>query len=530
MKLSILLIALCFCLITFGGKPSPLSAYSSQWNYPMFEKANTAADVDYLNNDEKEFIYILNLARMNPFLFSETVLKPYAQKNGYTFPIVNMMDKLKYSRPANVLLPHPIFKNDLNNWIDSIKIYENSNPKLAFQKTALKNTVYLISPTTNMVDLFCKMIADTNAGVHSIRNLVLSPNNSISVSTKKGQYLITAVYFDERTPDQLQDYLNQKENDRIKEKIKNRKYISFFDCPEDSVLNYYIKDQKLDIKNAVFLSTTSFDSITKRLRDSGLNINIQEKAANIEISKSIPKKKNGSIKYSYFTWSYSNSNEFTGDYDTENPFHYFTFNRSIPDSIGEQINVIFKEIKTPPLIPPFHIDSIGVTPPEIDYDKVDHYSKSVGTFPIKQMAITLTKPWKTEAEKVRAIFKWMDYNIKYDYQGLETGKWTTEPVEVLTKKVAVCQGYSELFSALCDAIGIRNKLIVGVAKKSANDFPGHAWNAVCINKKWYLIDVTWGEGYYLKSPSYFYSDHFPNQNRWTLFPEFHSFKEFKTNN
>jgi transglutaminase-like putative cysteine protease len=241
-------------------------------------------------------------------------------------------------------------------------------------------------------------------------------------------------------------------------------------------------------------------------------------------------KKNGSIKYSYFTWSYTNSNEFTGDYDTEKPFHYYTFNRSIPDSIGEHINVVFKEIKTPPLIPPFSIDSIGVTPPEIDYDKIDHYSKSIGSFPIKQLAIALTNPWKTEAEKVRAIFKWMDYNIKYDYQGLETGKWTTEPVEVLTKKVAVCQGYSELFSALCDAIGIRNKLIVGVAKKSANDFPGHAWNAVCINKKWYLIDVTWGEGYYLKSPSYFYSDHFPNQNRWTLFPEFHSFKEFKTNN
>jgi len=254
MKLSLLIFALCFCLITFGGKPSPLAAYSSQWNYPMFEKANTAANVDYLNNDEKEFIYILNLARMNPFLFSETVLKPFAQKNGYTFPVVNMMDKLKYARPANVLSPHPIFKNDLNNWIDSIKIYENSNPAFAFQKTVLKNAVYLISPTTNMVDLFCKMIADANAGVHSIRNLVLSPNNSICVSIKKEKQLITAVNFDERTTDQLQDYLTLKENDRIKEKIKNRKYISFFDCPDDSVLNFYIKDQKLDFKNAFFFN------------------------------------------------------------------------------------------------------------------------------------------------------------------------------------------------------------------------------------------------------------------------------------
>jgi transglutaminase/protease-like cytokinesis protein 3 len=143
------------------------------------------------------------------------------------------------------------------------------------------------------------------------------------------------------------------------------------------------------------------------------------------------------------------------------------------------------------------------------------------------LAIALTKPWKTEAEKVRAIFKWMDYHLQYDYQGLATGRMTTEPNEVLAKKVAVCQGYAELFTALCDAVGIRSVLISGVAKKSNNEFPGHAWNAVCIEKKWYLIDVTWGEGFYLKSPSYFFIDHFPRQNRWTLFPEFKSFEDFK---
>jgi transglutaminase/protease-like cytokinesis protein 3 len=66
-----------------------------------------------------------------------------------------------------------------------------------------------------------------------------------------------------------------------------------------------------------------------------------------------------------------------------------------------------------------------------------------------------------------------------------------------------------------------------VAKRNQNQFLGHAWNAVCIDRKWYLIDVTWGERFYLKSPAYFYSDHFPKQNRWTLFPEFKSFEDFK---
>jgi transglutaminase/protease-like cytokinesis protein 3 len=99
--------------------------------------------------------------------------------------------------------------------------------------------------------------------------------------------------------------------------------------------------------------------------------------------------------------------------------------------------------------------------------------------------------------------------------------------QILIKKVTICQGYAELFSALCNAAGIKNEIIIGEAKVSANNFGSHAWNAVCIDKKWYLIDVTWGERYYLKSPKYFFHDHFPLINRWTLLPEFHSFEEFK---
>lgn len=43
----------------------------------------------------------------------------------------------------------------------------------------------------------------------------------------------------------------------------------------------------------------------------------------------------------------------------------------------------------------------------------------------------------------------------------------------------------------------------------------------------YFRDVTWGEGFCLKSPAYFYSDYFLKQNRWTLFTEFKSFEDFK---
>jgi uncharacterized protein YkwD len=44
--------------------------------------ANTAAAVPYMNEEEKKVIYILNLVRMNPALFAETVVKNYPASSG----------------------------------------------------------------------------------------------------------------------------------------------------------------------------------------------------------------------------------------------------------------------------------------------------------------------------------------------------------------------------------------------------------------------------------------------------------------
>ena len=533
MKIQFIIITLCFGLNSFGNSPSPLAAYSQQWNLPMFEKANTAANATFLNAAEKEFVYVLNLARMNPYLFSETVLKKFAKDHGYTFPVVNMIEQMKYARPARLLEPHDYYNNEMNAWLDSIIKNRNESFEILGRKSNMKNAACLISGELIPVEILCHMIADEDAGLHSIRNLILSDNKSISIIIRKETEWFTVLNFDEKSPLQLANYQAsieaEKEKLKKEEKARNTKYVFYKDCQEDTILQYFIKKNNLDLKNAVFVSASVIDSLQKAMVASKMNININEKIESIEIIKNIPKKKNAAPKYDYFTWYYYFANQSEGDYDVDKPINVFTFSRTIPDSAGENVKINFKQLKTPPLLPPFPEDSIGTTPPEIDYAKVDNYSKTIGTLPIKQLATTLTKPWKTQAEKVRAIYKWMDYNLQYDYQGLATGKMTTEPNEVLAKKVAVCQGYAELFSALCDAVGIRNEMIIGVAKRNQNQFLGHAWNAVCIDRKWYLIDVTWGEGFYLKSPAYFYSDHFPKQNRWTLFPEFKSFEDFKEN-
>lgn len=54
MKAQFIIILICFGFSVFGSTPSPLAAFSTQWNYPMFEKANTAANANFLNASKND--------------------------------------------------------------------------------------------------------------------------------------------------------------------------------------------------------------------------------------------------------------------------------------------------------------------------------------------------------------------------------------------------------------------------------------------------------------------------------------------
>lgn len=90
---------------------SPLASFSNAWNDIKYAACNTAANANYMSRDEKEIIYILNLIRTNPQLFSQTVLKKYPAVSGKTHllkdayyfqSLVNTLDKMK---PLNMFTP-----------------------------------------------------------------------------------------------------------------------------------------------------------------------------------------------------------------------------------------------------------------------------------------------------------------------------------------------------------------------------------------------------------------------------------------
>lgn len=90
--------------------PSPLAAFSSEWNAAKYLKCNTAANARYMSDDEKEVIYILNLLRTNPVLFTNTVLQKYPDLNHQGFlrnidEYRSLLDTLQKTKPLPLLYP-----------------------------------------------------------------------------------------------------------------------------------------------------------------------------------------------------------------------------------------------------------------------------------------------------------------------------------------------------------------------------------------------------------------------------------------
>ncbi len=177
----------------------------------------------------------------------------------------------------------------------------------------------------------------------------------------------------------------------------------------------------------------------------------------------------------------------------------------------------------------------------IDFQTIDEHARKAPasvTGSIEKLAAYLVKPAANDTEKARSFYVWIAENISYDVQAFLRGvlKQYT-PEEVLEKRKAVCQGYSGLFKALCDEAGIKCELIPGYSKgygyvsKKAFTNSDHAWNAVYLNNKWHLLDVTWGAGginekqkfvkefkddYFLTNPSVFVVKHMPLDPMWQL--------------
>ncbi|UZR96603.1 transglutaminase domain-containing protein [Chondrinema litorale] len=204
--------------------------------------------------------------------------------------------------------------------------------------------------------------------------------------------------------------------------------------------------------------------------------------------------------------------------------------------------------------------SLNAQNQKIDYSKADSVGQLYPNHPLndlRNLTIKLTKPFSTEHEKFRVIYRWICENIENDYnyylmnkrkrakfKGDEAalGEWNREfapkVIERLVKQQkTVCTGYAYLLKEMTLYVDIECELVNGYGKNlEANNggdgIPNHSWNAVKLDGEWYLCDPTWSSGsinlthkafektfnsgYFLASPKLFAMSHYPLDTKWLL--------------
>jgi len=119
-------------------------------------------------------------------------------------------------------------------------------------------------------------------------------------------------------------------------------------------------------------------------------------------------------------------------------------------------------------------------------------------------------------------------------------------IRAVTDHKGICEHYASLFCTLCDYAKIKSARVTGYARSGreiagSDRKPEHAWNAVMIDNKWYLLDVTWAAGYingndafiqqyndyyFLTDPELMKMNHLPEDNKWLLTKSTFSLDEF----
>ena len=207
--------------------------------------------------------------------------------------------------------------------------------------------------------------------------------------------------------------------------------------------------------------------------------------------------------------------------------------------IGEKI-----EIDTEPIL----FGNLGeyVSPlNKVDKNAVDNALNSLpkrASVTIDKMISSMNTAKSTynlnQASSAYMIYKWDAQNIKYDCYNYnhDRSKIDYSLDGTYSKGVGVCDGYAKLYLNLSKSIGLEAERVVGYSK-GASFIPGripsstdHAWNAVKIDGKYYLLDVTWGAGscngdtfqpnfkdsYFCTNPEIFIRTHLPADQKWQL--------------
>jgi hypothetical protein len=160
---------------------NPLAIFSKEWESSINTKCNTAKDLNYLSQTEKDIIWILNLVRLNPSLFLNSVLlnplsSAFKEKKTRSYYYNSLIEDLKILTPNQT----PLFPD--SNLFVSAKCHAFESGKTGYvghdrKKNSCKKDFYGECCYYGLEDAFVVVISlliDENVRSLGHRKIMLS--------------------------------------------------------------------------------------------------------------------------------------------------------------------------------------------------------------------------------------------------------------------------------------------------------------------------------------------------------------------
>lgn len=184
-------------LITFSFKNQEEKYPFSKWDEATKKEANSAKDISYYSELEKEVIYLMNLVRLNPDLFSKTYLQEYIEKPDFSIgkqsPLIALKNDLKKAKKASVLVPkEDLFQCANQHVLDTGKkgLVGHQNYSKRYKQFASKygetgeNCDY---GNETAIDIVMNLLIDEDVSGYGHRKNILN-KNFLSVGVKFGDH------------------------------------------------------------------------------------------------------------------------------------------------------------------------------------------------------------------------------------------------------------------------------------------------------------------------------------------------------
>jgi hypothetical protein len=178
-------------------------------------------------------------------------------------------------------------------------------------------------------------------------------------------------------------------------------------------------------------------------------------------------------------------------------------------------------------------------------DEKMHQLPKGGPGNIGQLGDFINQNFKTDTEKIQAIYYWLGTQIDYDLRSLGRAP-QDQSIEVITQRTfdrrkGVCEGFAGLMDTLCKITGIPVHTIHGFTRQNGQiDALPHAWIAAKVKGKWYLFDPTFASGsvegrkyvrefddkWFMVSPERMIETHMPYDPIWQFLTKPVTYKSF----